>query len=79
MDLPTLLAEGEVGDDVSRAGHDLIALKAQTRELGSATPAILERFVEAQLDAAEHYESAPKRDPSRARALADEYFRAQLN
>ena len=81
MDLPTLLDEGDVGDDVRRAAHDLIALKAQTRELGAGTPpAVLERFVVAQLEAAEEFETAaPVKDPAHVRALTDEYFRTAVD
>ncbi len=76
MDLPTLIEEGDLDDDVRIAVHDLIALKAQTRELGTGTPpAVLERFVTAQLDRAEQYESvAPVRETDDVRAMADEYF-----
>ena len=81
MDLPTLLAEGDVDDEVREAAHELIAVKAQTRELGTGTPpAVLARFVTAELDRAAHFESAaPERDPAVTRALADQYFTAQLH
>ncbi len=77
MDLPTLLAEGDVPADVQRAADDLIALKAQTHELGTgAPPVVLEKFVTDQLLWAEHFESiAPVKDPETVRATADEYFR----
>lgn len=80
MALPTLLAEGAVPDDVREAAFELIALKAKTRELGSgAAPAVLERFVTAQLDRAEVFESMDARgNPARSRAMADEFFRAHL-
>ncbi|MDQ1126778.1 putative nucleotidyltransferase [Microbacterium sp. SORGH_AS 505] len=76
MDLPTLIEEGDLDDDVRTAVHDLIAQKAQTRELGAGTPpATLDRFVTAQLDRAEVYEdAAPERDGALVRSLADEYF-----
>jgi predicted nucleotidyltransferase len=81
MDLPTLLVEGAVPGDVREAALELIALKAKTRELGNGTaPAVLERFVAAQLDRAEVFDSMdPLGNPGRNRALADEFFRAQLH
>lgn len=81
MDLPTLLDQGDVGEDVRRAAHDLIALKAQTRELGAGTPpAVLERFVVAQLEAAERFETTPpEKDRAHVRALTDEHFRTALD
>ncbi|MFJ6678784.1 DNA polymerase beta superfamily protein [Microbacterium sp. NPDC091382] len=80
MDLPTLIDEGDVADHVRTAVHDLIALKAQTRELGSGTPpTILESFVTAQLERAEVYEhAAPERRADDVRAMADEYFLSLL-
>lgn len=81
MDLPGLLAEGDVGDDIRDAATELIAVKAQTRELGSGTPpAVLERFVTEQLEAAAPFEdTAPRRDPATVRGIADAFFRAQLS
>ena len=80
MDLPTLLAESSVSDDVRDAALDLIALKAQTRELGTGTPpAVLDRFVTAELERAEDFESMGlEKDPAATRALADEFFRGQV-
>ncbi|WAA66305.1 nucleotidyltransferase domain-containing protein [Microbacterium oxydans] len=80
MDLPTLLAESSVPQEVTDAATELIAAKAVTRELGSGTPpAILTRFVVDELDRAEHFETvAPQRDPAVVRDIADRYFRAQL-
>lgn len=81
MDLPTLLAESDVSDEVHCAALELIALMAETRELGTATaPAVLERFVVAQLAHAEHFESEPvANDVDRTRALADAFIRTQLD
>lgn len=80
MDLPRLLAEGDVDPSVQRAADDLIAVKAQTREMGTGTaPAVLERFVTAQLEDAEHFDDMPsERDPADNRRIADEYFRTSL-
>ncbi|MFZ8755866.1 DNA polymerase beta superfamily protein [Microbacterium sp. HMH0099] len=80
MDLPTLLMEAEVEEAVAGAARDLIALKARTRELGAGSPpAVLDRFVTAQLEAASAFEeAAPVREPGAVRRLADEYFRAQV-
>ena len=59
---------------------DLIALKAQTREMGAGTPpAVLERFVAAQLEEAARFDDMPpQRDPAENRRIADEYFRTTL-
>lgn len=80
MDLPRLLDEGDVGDDVREATRELIAQKARTRELGTgAPPDVLDRFVRAQLEAAEHSEDAPsQRDVAAVRRIADEYFSEEV-
>lgn len=80
MDLPTLLAEGDVSAGIRDAARDLIALKAQTRELGSGEPPqILQRFVAEQLDEAERFETmTPTRDVAESRATADEFFLAEV-
>ncbi|WP_337000610.1 MULTISPECIES: nucleotidyltransferase domain-containing protein [unclassified Microbacterium] len=80
MDLPTLLAESSVSRAVTDAATELIAAKAETRELGTGTPpAILTRFVADEFEAAEHFETfAPERDPAAVRDLADQYFRSQF-
>jgi predicted nucleotidyltransferase len=81
MDLPRLLAEGDVDDAVRNAATDLIAVKAQTRELGTgAPPDVLERFVANELDAAASFEeAAPQKDPATVRCIADAFFRAQVS
>lgn len=78
MDLPTLLAESTVADEIRDAAASLIALKSVTRELGSGRPpAVLERFVADELAAAEVYDSlAPTKDPRAVRERADAVFRA---
>lgn len=80
MDLPRLLAEGDVDDDVRAAAEELIARKARTRELGRGTPPpILDRFVTAQLERAAPFDDAPpQKDAAEVRAIADAFFRAQV-
>jgi uncharacterized protein len=80
MDLPRLLAEGDVGGDVRDAATELIALKARTRELGTgAAPDVLERFVTDQIEAAAPFEDAPlHKDPAMVRSIADAFFRSQV-
>lgn len=80
MDLPTLLDESTVDSDIRDAAADLIAVKAVTRELGDgAPPAVLRRFVSAELERAAGFEAkTPGRPIAPARALADEFFRAEL-
>ncbi|SIS02477.1 nucleotidyltransferase domain-containing protein [Microbacterium sp. RURRCA19A] len=80
MDLPRLLAEGDVDDAVRRAADELIAVKSRTRELGAGSPPdVLERFVARQLEWAGRFEDAPpEKDPVEVRRVADDYFRAEL-
>lgn len=80
IDLPRLLAEGDVDRSVQRAADGLIAVKAQTREVGTGNPpAVLERFVAAQLEEAGRFDDMPlERDPAQNRRIADEYFRTTL-
>ena len=80
MDLPTLLDESDVTDDVRDAALELIAVKSDTREMGVGSPPdVLERFVMAELERAGHFETdVPKHDLVRVQGLTDEFFRAQL-
>jgi uncharacterized protein len=80
MDLPTLLAEGAVGDGVRDAAAALIARKAATRELGTGEPPLtLVRFVDQELQRGERFESAPPtRTAAAVRAIADDYFRSAI-
>ncbi|MFE7405336.1 DNA polymerase beta superfamily protein [Isoptericola sp. NPDC057559] len=80
MDLPTLVAESSLPAGVRSPVADVVALKAVTRELGVATPpAVLERFVDAELDRAGAFDDmAPAVDLVEARARADEVFRAEV-
>lgn len=78
MDLARLLGEGEAPADVARAAHDLVALKAVSREMGTGpVPAPLARFVTDELDRAA---GAPSRSAGRhaARAVAAAYFRSAV-
>lgn len=77
MDLPTLLSESTAEPAVTDAATELIALKSVTREMGAgAAPRVLERFVAAELERAEAYESMPPaKDPSETQARADALFR----
>ena len=76
MDLPTLLAEAEVSNDVRLAADTLIATKARTREMGTqAPPPQLARFVEVELQRAGHFETDPAvKHPDEVRATTDAYF-----
>lgn len=80
MDLPTLLDEADVPEDVRDAARDLIAEKAVTREMGTGTPPeVLTRFAEAELERAEAFESmAPVRGRDEIRAKADVVFRSLI-
>ncbi len=80
MDLPTLLAEGDVDARTREAAIELIALKSRTRELGvGAPPAVLTRFVDDQLEAGRAFdEIAAQRDPVAVQRLADRYFRDEV-
>lgn len=80
MDLPTLMAEGDLRADVHAAALELIEQKAVTREMGTGTPPeLLNRFVTEQLEWGERFESMPReKDPSLVRSMADEFFLAQL-
>jgi len=84
MDLPTLLAESSVSDEVRDAARELIAAKAVTRELGSGSrPPVLLRFVDEELQRAErHDEAVASRDSAAGladlRGRADDWFRAEL-
>ncbi|MFB7892082.1 DNA polymerase beta superfamily protein [Microbacterium sp. NPDC056044] len=77
MDLPTLLAQSSVTDEIRDAAADLIALKSVTRELGEGeAPAVLQRFAAHELERAEQFESAaPAKDQREVRERADDVFR----
>lgn len=77
MDLPALLREAAVPDDVRVASDELVALKARTRELGTAdVPPVLIAFVDAEIAVAEA--SLPGLESSRTdRSRAREWDRAE--
>lgn len=85
MDLPTLLAESSVGDEVRESAHGLIAAKAVTHELGDGTrPAVLLEFVHTELERAARHDEATAGRSSAARlgevrARADAWFTAELD
>ncbi|MEV4686588.1 nucleotidyltransferase domain-containing protein [Microbacterium sp. LWH3-1.2] len=77
MDLPTLLSETTVPDEIRGAAAELITLKSVTRELGSGkAPTVLRRFAARELERAGAFESmAPEKNPGEVRERADEVFR----
>ncbi|MGW8568469.1 nucleotidyltransferase domain-containing protein [Isoptericola sp. NPDC055881] len=81
MDLPTLVAESSVPADVRAAVTEVVALKSVTRELGAGDPpAVLERFVDAELDRATTQDRlARDRDLVAVQARADELFLAEVS
>jgi uncharacterized protein len=81
MTLPQLVVEADVTDETARLITELIAVKAVTREMGSAPPPPeLERFVDDELARAEWSETAePSRDPAESRARADAFFVAETD
>ncbi|MEZ3160640.1 nucleotidyltransferase domain-containing protein [Microbacterium sp. BWT-B31] len=82
MDLPTLLDDSEVGDGIRRATRQLIDLKAVTREMGNGRPPrILADFATAEVERAAHFDdgaAGQHESVARARAVADAWFRAEL-
>src|SRR5690606_24343647 len=79
MDLPTLLAEADVSDDIRHATAELIAAKAVTRELGTGAPAeVLQQFVAEELARAAVYDRRRTKPSEQARERAEEFFRAEL-
>lgn len=80
MDLPTLLAEASASREVTEAAAELIAAKAETREMGIGTPpSVLTRFVADELARAEQFDSlSPERDPTAVRDMADQFFRRYI-
>lgn len=78
MDLPTLLAEGDVSGEIRELADELITLKAVTREMGEAdVPATLRSFVTRVIATGDR---APAHDDviTERRGLADEWFRAEV-
>ena len=81
MRLQALLAESDVPADVVAAVDELVAVKAGTRELGTARfPPVLRAFVAAELAATDLPGAGERRhDVERSRALAAETFRAAID
>jgi predicted nucleotidyltransferase len=79
MNLMQALEEGEAPQAVIAQARELIAQKAVTRELGTGEPpAALRAFVDRELDAAAHFDSAERGDTAAARAECEEFFRRAL-
>ncbi|ARC57609.1 hypothetical protein AS850_11055 [Frondihabitans sp. 762G35] len=80
MDLASLLSQSAVSEDVRAAAAELVAKKAITREMGTGSPPdILRRFVETELDCAEHFETdRPERPVAEVREKADLYFQTAI-
>lgn len=80
MDLPTLVAGIDLTPGAADAIDDLVARKAETRELGSGlVPAELRTFVDDQLAAGEHaFAPDDVDDLAQRRAVAAEAFRAMV-
>ncbi|GEM31348.1 hypothetical protein NN3_23550 [Nocardia neocaledoniensis NBRC 108232] len=79
MHLPTLLAECELPADFVAAVTELTDLKSRTREMGTgAVPAPIAAFIRAEFDTATAvFASRDPRDLTAARAITDEFFRAE--
>lgn len=60
MHFPTLMAECDPPADIRRIAEDLIARKAETREMGAApVPAEIERFIDTEFEIAAEIGSEP--------------------
>lgn len=77
MDLPTLLAETSVPPDVEAIAHELVTLKAETRELGSGeVPAVLGDYIKESLEEGLNcFEDRVVRDEAAVRGIAADFFR----
>ncbi|MFD3704525.1 DNA polymerase beta superfamily protein [Nocardia sp. NPDC058658] len=79
MHLPTLMTECELPADLVAAIAELTELKSRTREMGSAAPPaliaafIVDEFARATME----FDSRGPRDLTSARAITDEFFRAE--
>ncbi len=80
MHFPTLLSECEPPTDVAHLGAELIARKAETRELGTGPlPAPIAAFLEQEFAAArETFETGPVAPSDGARRMADDFFRQTI-
>ncbi len=79
MHLPTLLAECDLPADLVAAIAELTELKSRTREMGSAAPpALIAAFIVDEFArATAEFDSRGPRDLTTARAITDEFFRAE--
>ncbi|MGY0500782.1 nucleotidyltransferase domain-containing protein [Nocardia sp. FBN12] len=79
MHLPTLLAECDLPTDLVAAIAELTELKSRTREMGSAAPpALIAAFIIDEFArATTEFDSRGPRDLTSARAITDEFFRAE--
>jgi predicted nucleotidyltransferase len=77
MHFPTLVAQSELPADVTAIVDDLLARKAQTRELGSgALPAPIANLIDEEFaDARQRWRDEPWRTEPQAVAAATELFR----
>ncbi|MEV0060071.1 nucleotidyltransferase domain-containing protein [Nocardia sp. NPDC050718] len=79
MHLPTLLAQCELPADLVAAIGELTALKSRTREMGTGEPPrLITDFIAAEFElAAAEFTARGPRDLTAARAVTDEFFRAE--
>ncbi|MGW6728265.1 nucleotidyltransferase domain-containing protein [Nocardia sp. NPDC055029] len=79
MHLPTLLAQCELPADLVASITELTALKSKTREMGSAEPPrLIADFINDEFTrAAAEFATRGPRDLTAARAVTDEFFRAE--
>jgi uncharacterized protein len=80
MHFPTLMAECDAPPGVAAITEELIARKAETRELGSAPlPPPIEAFVDAEFEAARlHLPATPLRLAAEAKVAAEYLFRSAV-
>lgn len=80
MHFPTLMAECEPAAEVAAVTVDLIARKAETRELGSGPlPGSIAAFVEQEFaEARAMFETGPVKPSREAQARADAFFREMV-
>ncbi|MFE1591834.1 DNA polymerase beta superfamily protein [Nocardia sp. NPDC058705] len=79
MHLPTLLDQCDLPVDLVAAIAELTELKSRTREMGTAAPpALIAAFIVDEFErATTEFDSRGPRDLTAARAITDEFFRAE--